>query len=57
MSGPKTEKRALKVLKAFEAAGKSVGSVTFEGRKIQITFAKPQSSDEFEEIDMGYDKT
>lgn len=53
----KVEKRALEMLKAFEDAGKPVGSVMIEGRKIQLVFTKTSEGDDFDQIDMRYDQT
>lgn len=57
MSGSKVEDKALRVLAAFERAGKPVSRVTIEGRKIEIVLAKGRDPDEFDEIDMRYGKT
>ncbi len=51
------EDRALRLLRAFERAGRSVGRVTVEGKKIEIVFTEPKSLDEFERINMRHDKT
>ena len=57
MSGSKVEDKALRLLKAFENAGKSVTRVAIEGRRIEIVLSKAQDGDEFEDIDMRYGKT
>ena len=40
MSGSKVEEKALRLLTAFENAGKSVSRVAIEGRKIEIVLSK-----------------
>jgi len=50
------EQKALGLLKAFESAGKSVRSVTIDGRKIELNLATDASQDEFDRIDMRHGK-
>ena len=57
MAASLIEKRALGLLKAFEEAGRSVRSVTVDGRKISLVFGQTESSDEFDGIDMHHGKT
>ena len=57
MAATTIEKRALGLLTAFENAGKSVNRVTIEGRKIEIVLAEPKNDDDFDRIEMRYDKT
>lgn len=57
MRSNKVEHRALRVLNAFESAGKSVSRITIEGRKIEIILSMDQSDDEFDGIDMRHDQT
>ncbi|EET47046.1 hypothetical protein [Thalassobium sp. R2A62] len=51
------EEKALRLLNAFECAGKSVGRVTIDGKKIELVLAGPTTVDEFDRIDMRHDKT
>lgn len=51
------EEKALRLLNAFECAGKSVGRVTIDGKKIELVLAGPTAVDEFDRIDMRHDKT
>ena len=51
------EEKALRLLRTFERAGRSVGRVTVDGKRIEIFFTEPKSLDEFERIDMRHDKT
>ncbi len=51
------EQKALSLLRAFERAGKIVGSVAIEGRKIELVLLAQNEPDEFEKVDMRYDKT
>ena len=51
------EDQALRLLNAFERAGKSVGRVTIDGKKIELVLADPATADEFDRIDMRHDKT
>lgn len=57
MAGVKIEQKALDLLNAFERAGKSVGRVTIEGRKIELVLSRPKEGDEFEGLDMRHGKT
>ena len=57
MSANRVELRALRLLTAFENAGKSISRVTVEGRKIEIVLAKEQDVDEFDRIDMRHGET
>lgn len=57
MAGTKIEDKALRLLRAFERAGRPVGRVTVDGRKIEIVFAETPTLDEFERINMRHDKT
>ncbi len=57
MAKLKVEARALEMLKAFEDAGKPVGSIMIEGQKIQLVFTKINDGDDFDRVDMRYDKT
>lgn len=57
MAKLKVEVRALEMLKAFEDAGKPVGSVLIEGQKIQLVFTRSNDVDDFDRVDMRYDKT
>lgn len=57
MAGKTIEERALRMLRVFEAAGKTVSRVTIEGKRIELVLTKPQDSDEFDGVDMRYDKT
>lgn len=56
MSRTKIETKALDLVDAFERAGKSVGRVTIEGRRIELVLSRPKEGDEFEGIDMRHDK-
>lgn len=51
------EERALRLLNAFERAGRSVGRVTVDGKKIELVLVDPATVDEFERINMRHDKT
>ncbi|MEM8541523.1 MAG: hypothetical protein AAGF25_11280 [Pseudomonadota bacterium] len=51
------EEKALRVLAAFERAGRSVGSVTIDGKKIELVLDKPSEGDEFDRVDMKHGKT
>ncbi len=51
------EQKALRFLKEFERAGKTVGRVTIEGRKIELVLSKSEDIDDFDRIEMRYDKT
>lgn len=57
MAGSRVEQRALRLLKTFENAGKTVSRVTIEGRRIEIVLSKEQDVDEFDGIDMRHGKT
>lgn len=50
------EDKALRLLRTFESAGRSVRRVTVDGKKIEIVLTEPNSPDEFERINMRYDK-
>lgn len=56
MPSTSIEERALRLLKAFETAGRPVSRVTIEGKKIELVLATEQTQDEFAGIDMRYDK-
>ena len=56
MSVTTIEQKALRLLRAFEDAGKTVSCVTVEGRKIEIKLTAAQTIDEFEGINMCHDK-
>jgi hypothetical protein len=51
------EDKALRFLHAFERAGKSVGRVTIDGKKIELVLGDPAKVDEFDRIDMRHGKT
>lgn len=51
------EEKALRLLNAFERAGRSVGRVTIDGKKIELVFSDPTTVDEFERLDMRHGKT
>lgn len=57
MSAASLEKKALGLLKAFEAAGKSVSRVVVDGRRIELELSTGESVDEFDRVDMRHDKT
>jgi len=57
MSAGNLEKKALVLLKALEAAGKSVSRVAVEGRRIEFVLSSGESVDEFDRIDMRHGKT
>ncbi|MEP1765265.1 MAG: hypothetical protein ABJJ53_01225 [Sulfitobacter sp.] len=57
MSASTVEQRALSLLSTFEKAGKTVSRVTIEGKKIELVLSTGPTADEFERIDMRYDKT
>lgn len=57
MSGASIEQKALKVIAAFEKAGRSIRRVTLDGRKIELELSPTSDADEFERIDMRHDKT
>lgn len=56
MPATSIEERALRILKAFENAGRPVSRVTIEGKKIELVLATEQTPDEYAGIDMRYDK-
>ncbi len=57
MSTTNIEQKALGLLKAFENAGKTVSRVAIDGRKIEIVLIVNKDADEYEGINMRYDKT
>lgn len=57
MSALEIERRALSLLNAFETACRLVSRVTIEGKKIELVLSSGPTADEFERIDMRYDKT
>jgi len=57
MSASTVEQRALSLLRTFEKAGRTVSRVTIEGKKIELVLSVGTTADEFERIDMRYDKT
>ncbi len=57
MAKSNIEQKALSLLAALESAGKSVSSVTLDGRRIEVEFSNDESSDQFDGIDMRHDKT
>jgi hypothetical protein len=57
MSASTVEQRALSLLNTFEKAGRTVSRVTIEGKKIELVLSTGPTADEFERIDMRYDKT
>lgn len=57
MAASLIEKKALGLLKAFEEAGRSVRSVTVDGRKISLFLGQAEGGDEFDGIDMRHGKT
>ena len=57
MARTTVEEKALRLLNAFECAGRSVGRVTIDGTKIELEFTGPAIADEFDRIDMRHDKT
>lgn len=56
MARTSMEEKALRLLSAFERAGRTVGRVTIDGRKIELVLLTEQCADEFERIDMRHDK-
>lgn len=56
MAHVKIEDKALRVLAAFERAGKTVGRVTIDGKKIELVLIELGQVDEFERIDMTHGK-
>ena len=57
MSASTIEQRALSLISTFEKSGRTVSRVTIEGRKIELVLSVESTVDEFERIDMRYDKT
>jgi hypothetical protein len=57
MAASTIEQRALSLFNTFEKSGRTVSRVTIEGRKIELVLSNEQVVDEFEGIDMRYDKT
>jgi len=57
MSGSNIEQRALSLVNAFEKSGRTVASITIDGKKIELVLAIEQSIDEFDKIGMRHDKT
>ena len=57
MTRTKIEEQALRMLNAFETAGKSVGRVSIDGKKIELVLTDRSAVDEFDRIDMRHDKT
>ncbi|MCG3267937.1 hypothetical protein [Yoonia sp. I 8.24] len=51
------EAKALRLLTAFERAGKSVGRVTIDGKRIELVLVDAPTADEFERLNMRHDKT
>lgn len=57
MTASKIEQQALRMLDDLERRGRPVSRVTIEGKKVAFEFAKPdQGGDEFDQVDMRYDK-
>ncbi|MBY6202456.1 hypothetical protein KUV65_13840 [Maritalea mobilis] len=54
MPSNKIEHQALRLLSAFERAGKQVSRVTIDGRKIELVLASGEDADEFDRIDMRH---
>lgn len=50
------EEKALRLLSAFERAGRTVGRVTVEGSRIELVLSEASPLDEFERIEMRHDK-
>ncbi|WOI30454.1 hypothetical protein [Sulfitobacter dubius] len=57
MSSSKIEQRALSLINAFERSGRMVSRVTIDGGKIELVLSTEPTGDEFERVDMRYDKT
>lgn len=57
MSSRGVEERALRILRAFEGAGKPVKRVAIDGKRIELEFANEEDSDEFDKIDMRHGET
>lgn len=51
------EQKALRLLNAFERAGKSVGRVTVDGKRIELVLVELPAVDEFERVNMRHGKT
>ena len=56
-SNQTVEHKAMRLVRMFEGAGKSVKSISIEGRRIELGFDGELPSDEFATVDMCYDKT
>jgi hypothetical protein len=48
--------KALKLLNAFEKAGKPVARIVVDGRRIEIELVRAETRDEFDRIDMRHGK-
>lgn len=57
MSATNIEQKALRLLNAFEDAGKTVSRVAIDGRKIEIVLTRAKENDDFAGIDMRHGKT
>lgn len=57
MAYDKLENTALRLLAAFEKSGRTVSRVVVDGRKIEFVLSSGQDRDDFDRIDMRYDKT
>ncbi|QPO08233.1 hypothetical protein SAMN04488041_101364 [Sulfitobacter pontiacus] len=57
MSGSNIEQRALSLVNAFEKSGRTVASITIDGKKIELVLSIGQPIDEFDKIGMRHDKT
>lgn len=57
MSATNIEQKALRLLNAFEDAGKTVSRVAIDGRKIEIVLTRAKETDDFAGIDMRHGKT
>ena len=57
MSGSNIEQRALSLVNAFEKSGRTVASITIDGKKIELVLSIGQPIDEFDKIGMRQDKT
>lgn len=57
MAVTKIEKKALCLLDALERTGRTVSRVSVEGQKIELELVRKDQIDEFERIDLRYDKT
>ena len=56
MGRSKIEDQALELLNAFERAGKVVGRVSVEGKRIELFLSEPEDCDQFERIEMRHGK-